>query len=468
MRFTEKKTPVQHTSQNTQATEICPVVSETLSEWANAGSLNKGQLLNWLSGLAFSDIENLKDAILASAELWELQAACLKAVRKEKPWAFEESSRYHDEWAYFQGEPATKHMANWIAAFNDVEAFRKNGEACLKSLPISVLQMAITDRSPKDDAEAFMISAEKRHLRGLERAAKKQKKQGARYVLQPLSELPKTIEKAAKESGVTDAFHPKHFNVVDRQNLENLKGLTARFPNAEAAIDLVYDQLFRQWQFGNDRLKMQPIILSGEPGVGKTRLCREIAKALNIDVTIRSVAGHADANIFGVSAGWSTAMPSVITKAVCSSAALNPLVMIDELDKALPSHNGSVWAELLGLLENTEAQTFYERFLAANVNASHICWLFTANDVSKLPRPLPSRCLVVHVDSPRIEQVPLIIQSLKADYAQELGVDERMFGMTLDDHDWLLNTLPEHQSIRVLSELLKNLIDRSQALIASA
>ncbi|MEQ3727928.1 MAG: AAA family ATPase [Tateyamaria sp.] len=279
--------------------------------------------------------------------------------------------------------------------------------------------------------------------------------------------MPKATERAAKEAGVLDAFRPKHFNILTRQNLEALTSLKTRFPNAEAAIGLVYDQLYRHWQFGNDRLQMRPIILAGEPGVGKTRLCREIAKVLNIDVTIRSVAGHADANIFGVSAGWSTAMPSVITKAVCSSGALNPLIMIDELDKALPSHNGSVWAELLGLLENAEARTFYERFLATNVNASHISWLFTANDLSKLPRPLLSRCLVVHVDGPSREQVPSIIRSLKADYAQELGVDERLFAMTVDDHDWLLSTWPDHRSIRVLSELLRSLIDRSQTLIAS-
>lgn len=385
--------------------------------------------------------DSLKSSILASAELWELQAACLKAARKEASWAFEESAKYHDEWASFQSEPGSKYMANWIAAFDDVETFRNAGKACLKFHPISVLQSAITDRSPKNDEEALMIAAEKRHLRGLERAAKKRRKQEASYALQPLSELPKTIERAAKEAGVLDAFRPKHFNILTRQNLENLTSLKTRFPNAEAAIGLVYDQLYRHWQFGNDRLQMRPIILVGEPGVGKTGLCREIAEALNIDVTIRSVAGHADANIFSVSAGWSTAMPSVITKAVCSAGTLNPLIMIDELDKALPSHNGSVWAELLGLLENTEAQTFYERFLATNVNASHICWLFTANDLSKLPRPLVSRCLVVRVDSPSVEQVPCIIQSLKADYAQELGVDERLFGMTVDDHDWLLTTL---------------------------
>ncbi len=125
-------------------------------------------------------------------------------------------------------------------------------------------------------------------------------------------------------------------------------------------------------------------------------------------------------------------MPSVMTMAVTEAKAINPAIILDEIDKTATSrYNGSITDELLSLLEPAEPKLYEEKFLATSVDASHINWFLTANSTETIPMHLMSRCTLHRVEAPTPEQIPLIIRSLvKGDAAGVLHSGSRRGGST--------------------------------------
>ncbi|MCP1167139.1 MULTISPECIES: AAA family ATPase [Limimaricola] len=238
--------------------------------------------------------------------------------------------------------------------------------------------------------------------------------------------------------------------------------LACKFPHAIAVIDGLLRPLERGFMTGRAELKLRPTILVGGPGSGKTALLRDFAAALELPVTRISVAGSSDSNVFGVSAGWSTSLPSIMTSTVASSRLLNPAIILDELDKAYTSRNGSVQESLLPLLEPTEAVHYHERFLASAVNASHINWLFTANSLDRITAPLLSRCDVYEMPTPSREHVRPIVRAIIAEYARDLGLHTGFVRLSTEDVEFLENSYDRHRSVRVLAELVRQLLDAQE------
>lgn len=160
--------------------------------------------------------------------------------------------------------------------------------------------------------------------------------------------------------------------------------LGARFPHATAVIDGLLRPLERNFDLDRAVISLRPTILVGAPGTGKTALLRAFAAELGLSVSQKSVAGINDSNLFGTSAGWSTAMPSIVSSTIAQSGTLNPLIILDEIDKAQTTHNGSIQECLLPLLEPGEARRYHERYLASAVDASGINWIFSANELDRI------------------------------------------------------------------------------------
>lgn len=247
---------------------------------------------------------------------------------------------------------------------------------------------------------------------------------------------------------------------TDRRLFDHVRRtLERKYPHASAIIDGLLRPLERGFMSGRSELKLRPTILVGGPGTGKTAILRDFATALDLPVTRISVAGNADSNVFGVSAGWSTALPSVMTSAVASSLQLNPVIILDELDKAQTTHNGSVQESLLPLLEPTEAVHYHERFLMSAVDASDINWLFTANDLDRITAPLLSRCDVYEMPTPAREHVRPIVRSIVAEHARSLGLHPGFVRLSAGDLEYLETSYDRHRSVRVLAELVRRLLD---------
>ena len=443
-----------------------PVWQQRIMRLANGNARIASWLTDTLSDISLTDLSRLEYTVLKSVSDEDLWREWCERMDKKDIWASNEASRIAGD-----DEPEDMALAmslkHWIVQYSDEEDFDEDLKRFLTKLPIGELRRGIVERESDDVEETNEIMRERSLMKASKKNSQNLPTGSHRYVLKDKSQLATNIRKNI--SGKLDnAFRELAYARITKKQLNEVENLKAKFPNASAAIDLLSSTLRRHWQFGDDRIRLRPIILAGEPGTGKTRLCRELAKILDVPVTEGNVGGHMDSQIFGVSGGWSTAFPSTMTTAVAEAKLMNPLIMIDEIDKVRPSQNGDVWAEFLGLLEPTESSTYYEKFLATNVDASGICWIFTANDLSLIPRPFLSRCAVCEVHPPQPDQVRTIVSSLVDDYAKSLGVDSRFLPLTEGDVAYLESTWMEHRSIRVLSELLRHILDESQQHLATA
>lgn len=186
--------------------------------------------------------------------------------------------------------------------------------------------------------------------------------------------------------------------------------LHAEYPHATTAVDL----LLRDLREGKP-VALKPMLLVGSPGSGKSRLVRRLGELLKAYVHRFDAAASGDNHFAGTSKAWSNTEPSVPARAVAQSSTANPIVMIDEIDKAAERTNaGNLWSALTPFLERETASRYRDQSLDAQLDLSMVTYVAAANDDTRLPAPLRDRFRVVRVPSPTAAHLPaLAIQVMK-------------------------------------------------------
>lgn len=234
--------------------------------------------------------------------------------------------------------------------------------------------------------------------------------------------------------------------------------LNQEFPWFHSANTEIYRQLYARLHSSTPAFKLRPLLLAGTPGIGKTSWVKRVAELCNVPFSTVMAAGSADSMYLkGTARGWSSARPGAIARLIATERVANPLVLVDEIDKAATdTRNGSILDVMLQLIEPATNKNYLDECLQVPCDFSWVSWIATCNKLGGLPKPLLDRFTVVLIEKPGPEHAQTIINgSIKA-YAAELGIDERMLHKLDGEDIKILTSLSPREINRVVRMMLED------------
>jgi ATP-dependent Lon protease len=192
---------------------------------------------------------------------------------------------------------------------------------------------------------------------------------------------------------------PERFQVKP-SGLPVMDHLYDDLPNFAEVLDDVRRQL-ALCEDSRDALEITPLLLLGPPGVGKTHFARVLAQLLGTGMGFVSMSSMTAGWVLsGASSQWKGARPGKVFEILVDGQYANPVMVVDEIDKAGGEHAYDPLGALYSLLEHDTAQSFVDEFAEVPIDASQLIWVATANDARVIPEPILNRVNVYEVRAP--------------------------------------------------------------------
>lgn len=239
--------------------------------------------------------------------------------------------------------------------------------------------------------------------------------------------------------------------------------LRREYPHAWSAIEL----LTRGLRDG-EPVRLNPVILLGDSGSGKSRLVRRMSQLLGYETVYRfDASGISDAVAFsGTARGWGNTTPSVPARAVQQAGKANPWILIDELDKAgTGQHNGNFYGSITPFLERETSKRYRDISLDSELDLSFVSYTATANDDTKIPSHIRDRFRIVRVPLPGLQHLRPLARNIMSDIAADSDVDPRWMAPLDADEEAVIAKAWQRAgfSIRKLQKILAATLEARDA-----
>ena len=211
------------------------------------------------------------------------------------------------------------------------------------------------------------------------------------------------------------------------------------------------------------------LCLVGPPGVGKTSIARSVAKALNRNYVRMSLGGVKDeAEIRGHRKTYIGAMPGRIINAMKQAGTINPLMLLDEVDKLGVSHNGDPAAALLEVLDGEQNSTFRDHFVELPYDLSKVLFMCTANSLDTIPGPLRDRMEIIELSSYTAqEKLHIAEEHLLEKQRKRHGLTAKQLKIKADAMEEIIDGYTREAGVRQLERTIGEVCRKAVKMILS-
>lgn len=212
------------------------------------------------------------------------------------------------------------------------------------------------------------------------------------------------------------------------------------------------------------------IALIGPPGVGKTSIGKSIARALNRKFYRFSVGGMRDeAEIKGHRRTYIGAMPGKLIQALKTCKSMNPVIMLDEIDKMSSSYQGDPASAMLEVLDPEQNKSFLDHYLDVRTDLSNVLFIVTANVLDTIPEPLKDRMEIMRLSGYLLEEkVEIAKRYLIPRNRKAMGLKASNVSFTEPALEALINGYCREAGVRSLENILKKILRKVAMKVAKS
>ena len=241
----------------------------------------------------------------------------------------------------------------------------------------------------------------------------------------------------------------------------DLKDVAAKLDKNHYGLTKVKDRIIEYLAVKKMTGKNPSTILcfAGPPGVGKTSLARSISEALGRKFVKQSLGGVRDeSEIRGHRRTYIGALPGRILKGMKDAGTVNPVFLLDEIDKMTADYRGDPAAAMLEVLDPEQNKFFSDNYLEEPYDLSQVMFITTANDLSNIPAPLRDRMEIIELSSyTEIEKFNIGFKHLIPRQLEEHGLKPEQLSISEDAMYAIIQSYTREAGVRELNRMIANI-----------